>query len=446
MNQFPSVFERANHWMKTSVTLKILSIGFLVLLLMLPAALIKDLIREREYRQSGVVNEVSSKWGEAQTFCGPILTVPYYAYETTNDNKRRTLTQYAHFLPHQLDISGAVNPKVRKRGIYEVAVYNTALSIKGDFSQPDFTFANVAKEDILWEDAFISVGVSDMRGIKENIQLAWSDTTLLFEPGLPTDHVVKSGVSIAVPLQATQNENYTFDFSLDINGSKYLNFVPLGKETTVDLNSTWQHPSFDGSFLPNKHNIEDKERDGFTANWKVLHLNRNFPQAWVGKAHDVYSSAFGVSLFMPVDQYQKTMRSAKYAIMFIALTFLVFFFVEVLNKTRIHPLQYLLVGITLCIFYLLLLSLSEHISFNQAYFVAASAVIVLITAYSKSIFAKKLLVGGMGILLVGLYAFLYSLLQLQDYALLMGSVGIFLILAIIMYFSRNIDWYNLGKE
>ncbi|GAH21121.1 unnamed protein product, partial [marine sediment metagenome] len=184
----------------------------------------------------------------------------------------------------------------------------------------------------------------------------------------------------------------------------------------------------------------------FRAKWNVLYLNRDYPQKWKGNSYNIFNSAFGVKLLMPVDEYQKTMRSVKYAVMFISLTFMIFFFVEVINKKRIHPVQYILVGLALVIFFTLLLSLSEHINFNFAYLIASIATILLITAYSKTIFKSNFLTILMGSVLLILYGFMYTILQLQDYSLLLGSIGLFIVLAVAMYLSRKIDWYSLSSN
>ena len=229
-----------------------------------------------------------------------------------------------------------------------------------------------------------------------------------------------------------------FHIDLALQGSGSLFFTPVGKITEVNLRSAWGDPSFTGAFLPDQKNISPA---GFDAQWKVLNLNRNYPQAWAGDTQvDFSSSAFGVDFLLPVDNYQKSIRSVKYAILFIGLTFLVIFFVEMRGTRRVHPFQYALIGLALVIFYTLLVSISEHISFNAAYAVAATMTIGLTGLYARALFDSRkmaLLVGGTLLLL---YGFLFTVLQLQDYALLIGSLGLFAILATVMYFSRQIDW------
>ena len=435
-----SSFKSFNEWAKNSIILKLLIMGFLILVLLIPSKMTDSLIKERETTYDSATVEVGSKWGKMQTIAGPILSVPY------NDTVLEKV-KYVHFLPEKLLINGEIIPERRNRGIYEVVVYNSKLKFEGVFIPPNFSGLNLNEKDFIWEDAFLSIGITDLRGIQEKIELNWNKKKFLFSPGMESKDIIKSGVSVNVPLDTTalKESNYKFTFDLNINGSSELNFMPLGKETDVEISSTWNNPGFDGAFLPDKREIST---DGFTAVWKVLHLNRTYPQQWKGSFYKIYDSKFGVRLLFPVNEYQKIMRSSKYAILFILLTFLIFFFVEVINKKRIHPLKYLLVGLGLIIFYTLLLSLTEHINFKFAYLISSVSIILLITFYSKS-FLSKFLTFLTGIILTILYLFLYSLLQLQDYALLLGSIGLFVVLAIVMYFSRKIDYGNsddLNKE
>lgn len=444
-NSTQSTFQKFNNWFKNSISIKLISIGFLILLLMIPTSMIESLIREREMTRNSVVNEINSKWGNRQTVAGPILTVPYRTYYKDSKEITRVTINYAHFLPDDLVINGEITPEIRYRGIYKVVVYNSLLNFSGNFSRPDFAEWGIGNQNVDWDDAYISIGIPDMRGIQENIIVNWSGKNLVVNPGITNNAVLSSGVSTKVPILSDDslNTGYSFSFEINLNGSRELNFIPLGKETNVILISDWQHPSFAGSFLPDEREITE---DGFSAHWKVLHLNRNYPQKWLGDGYDIGQSEFGVYLLFPVDQYQKSMRSAKYANMFLFLTFLIFFFVEIINKMRIHPLQYLLVGFAMCIFYSLLISLSEQMNFNYAYLIASVGIVTLITAYSRSIFKDFRLTLLMGMVLVALYIFLFTILQLQDYSLLLGSIGLFLVLGIVMYLSRKVEWYTSDPE
>ncbi|MFQ5335578.1 MAG: cell envelope integrity protein CreD, partial [Flavobacteriales bacterium] len=365
-------FSKLNAWLRMSVTIRLLSITILVLLLLIPKSMITGLIEERQWTRDSAIDEVSFKWGLEQTVAGPVLSMPYYRYYKDEDDKLVRTTEYTHFLPDGLNISGEVIPTQRHRGIYDIVVYNARLHMEGAFPLPDFSEWDITDSDILWEDASLSLGIPDMRGIQEGIKLKWNDEVMDFNPGIENNEViasgvstrvpahpegrydygeveawddygqydeeggVSSGVSVRVPARAGDSATTSFDFSFDINlnGSGELYFIPLGKETNVELQSPWADPAFDGAFLPDTHHVD---KNGFQARWNVLHLNRNYPQKWHGSGQHIGDSAFGVRLLLPVDQYLKSTRSAKYAILIISLTFLIFFFIEILNGKRIHP-------------------------------------------------------------------------------------------------------------
>jgi len=425
-----------------SATFKLVTICGLILLLLIPASMVKSLIWERDNRKQGVINEINHKWGEAQTLIGPVLTVPYLVHLEDKKGKVTMVTRYLHLLPDHINIKSRINPEVRYRGIYEAVLYNTTLSMDGSFPPVPVEDLRIAPEHIVWTGAFISIGISDMRGIKESIHATLDGQQLAMEPGIETADVIQSGVSAGIQIDAAKKTR-PFRFDINLNGSQQIHFSPVGKVTTVTARSEWSDPSFGGAFLPAERSVTE---EGFTAKWRILHLNRNYPQAWKGGGHDLSQSTFGVTLFSPVDIYQKSMRTAKYALMFIVFTFMAFYISEVMNKLRVHPVQYLLIGLGIIIFYTLLLSISEQINFGAAYLISAGAVICMITAYAKAILKNRyvtLMVGG---ILIILYTYLYILLQLEDYALLMGSVGLFGVLGTIMYLTRKVDWYGMQPE
>ncbi len=426
--------KRPSFWQ--SVTFKLIIIGLLILIMLIPGAMIRNLISEREQTQVDVISEIGSKWGYGQTVNGPVLSIPYYHYIEQDDKQYREI-RFAHFLPGELVVDADITPEIRYRGIYKTVVYNTVLKISGSFDFPDTDKLKIERSSVLMDDALLQVGITDMRGIQQVLPFEWNQQELEVEPGIPTGDISGSGFHVKISLE--ERDRFDFQFELNLNGSDHLYFVPVGKSTNIRMKSSWRHPRFDGAFLPDKRDISD---DGFEASWNVLHLNRNYPQSWKGSAYHTEESAFGCFLILPVDQYQKTMRSAKYAIMFIALTFMIFFFVEILNRRRIHPVQYLLVGLSISIFYVLLLSLGEQIGFNLSYLISGVAIVGLITAYAASIFRHLKLTMILGICLVLLYVFLFILIQLQDYALLLGSIGLFVAMGLIMYTSRNVDWYS----
>lgn len=426
--------KRPSFWQ--SVTFKLIIIGLLILVMLVPGAMIRNLISEREQTQLEVISEIGSKWGYGQTLNGPVLSIPYYHYIEQEEKTYREI-RYAHFLPGELEVHADITPEVRYRGIYKTIVYNTVLKVSGSFGFPDTDKLKIEQDLVLLDDAFLQVGITDMRGIQQVLPFEWDQQELEVEPGIPTNDISGSGFHVKISLE--EREQFDFKFELDLNGSDHLYFVPVGKSSSIQMESSWRHPRFDGAFLPDERAISE---EGFEAAWKVLHLNRNYPQSWKGASYQTDESAFGCFLILPVDQYQKTMRSAKYAIMFIALTFMIFFFVEILNRRRIHPVQYLLVGLSISIFYVLLLSLGEQIGFNLSYLVSSLAIIGLITTYAVSIFRQGKPTVILCLCLAMLYAFLFILIQLQDYALLLGSIGLFVAMGLIMYTSRNVDWYS----
>ena len=447
-------------WARRSVVLKMFGIGFIILLLLVPLALLSGLIDDRERQRDTARRSVAAQWGQEQTIGGPVLTVPYTTVEVDGDGTRRTITQYAHLLPDELAVSGALTPEVRTKGIFKVVLYNAELDIEGRFPAFDAAAFGVNASQLRPDEAFLQIGLSDMVGIKDAIPVRWNGVAREADPGLTTSDVFQTGVQLPVELA---EDGSTFSFALDLNGSRTLGLLPVAKETTLELSSPWDTPNFTGAFLPEERTVTDS---GFEASWRVLHLNRNYPQAFTGgfrgstalvvPSGDRYDyvepggsggpSAFGVELLLPVDEYQKTDRAAKYGALFVFLTFLTFFFVETLAGRRIHPIQYLLVGFAVTLFYLLLLAFAEYIAFDGAYALAAVAVLALVTLYSRAIFSEWRLALVVGGLLALFYGYFYVLLQLEAYALLVGSLGLLLTLATVMYLSRRVDWYGDAGE
>lgn len=432
--------------LKNNIYFKVATIVVISLLLLIPTSMIRSLINERESTQNDAIREVSSKWGEEQTISGPFISIPYYRYVKEFSKKDSTekivqLKEYLHILPTQLNISGNINPEKRYRGIYEIVVYNSKLKISGNFNKFDLAAIDIQQKNILFDKAEFVVGINDLRGIEEQVKLTWGNQSLSFNPGVSSNDIVRSGINALIKIDPNDSTTYNFSLNLDLKGSQLLYFTPVGKVTDIKLSSEWPNPSFNGAFLPDSREVSEK---GFKANWNVLHLNRNYPQIWTSNRHSIDNSSFGIDLILPVDNYQKSYRSIRYAILFIGFTFLVFFFIEVLNKIFIHPIQYILVGVSLIVFYTLLLSISEHLKYNVAFIVSAIATLLLIAGYVRAILKSNTLTILVSGILTVLYSFIFVIIQLQDYALLIGSIGIFIILGLVMYFSRKIDWYNLN--
>ncbi|WP_044211175.1 cell envelope integrity protein CreD [Flammeovirga sp. OC4] len=431
-------------WAKNTVMVKVGIITILMLLLLIPLSMIESIIYERENMNRKAIKEVSSKWSNEQVVKGPILTVPILMERENQEGEVIEYTQNWYLLPQELKIDGKVDPKSLNRGIYDIIVYTSNMDLKGQFDLKSIPRPADFKE-ILLDKAFLTVGINDLRGIKNQIKVKWNDTILDIEPGSKIPSLVESGVTIPVDLSKDKNSKYDFSFNLILQGSKNLSFIPLGATTEVSMNSKWDSPSFVGNFLPDTREVTE---EGFSAKWTVLQLNRNFPLQWMAgefkQFNNLDNTAFGVDLLIPINDYQTSMRSAKYGAMTIALTFLIFFLVEVINKTRIHPLQYAMVGIALCLFYTLLVSISEHSSFNLAFGIASVAIVSMISLYSLSLFKNKKLSLMLMLILFGIYTFLFITLQMVDYALLMGSIGLTIILGATMFYTRKINWYQLN--
>ncbi len=439
-----SFLEKINNWLKNSLSLKLITITFLMLILLIPASMIKSIITERQYLRESTISEVSQKWANRQNINGPVMTIPLTYEEKVDKDEIRDYMKYLHILPEDLQIDGTIDPTRLRRSIYEIVVYESALSIKGNFKINKSIDKNNLKR-INYDQAFITMGVSDLRGIQNQMKLQWNDTELEVEPGSKIPEIIRSGVTIALP-DLSDLVDSTFDFGLDIDlqGSQNISFTPLGKTTDINISSEWPDPSFNGSFLPDERDVTEA---GFSAQWKVLQLNRNYPQSWIGNdySNNIKSSSFGIDLILPLNDYLKSTRAAKYAAMTIALTFLIFFVIEILNHRKIHPFQYTLVGFALLLFYILLISISEHLNFNMAYFISSIIVVGMITLYSMSVFKKNKLSILLMAILSSLYGFVFTTMQLTEYALLMGSIGLAVILGLTMYFTKNINWYKLNE-
>ncbi len=421
-----------------SYSIKMIIISGLAILLLIPSFLIREIIQERIDLSEKVKNELYSQWGGRQIISGPVLNVPYTETLPASPNQAPAeRTGIAHFLPELLEADGILHPETRKRGIYEVVVYEGKILLKGTFAKPDISRLDNQDARYNWDAAYFTIGISDMRGIKNMPELVINGLSCRVDPGVADADLFPSGITIKTDSIGLQEE-LNFQIELVLNGSEDFSVEALGKTSIVTLQSDWAHPGFTGGFLPVNRQVTS---GGFTADWLVTHLNRNFPQQWLDGKFSTHEADLGVELLIPVDHYQKSMRSVKYAILFIALNFIIFIFIEIKSRTRIHPFQYAMVALALLIFYVLLTSVGEQIGFNRAYLVSSAAVTMLISWYAFTILQNLRMAAWITFLQISLYSFLFTILQLQDYALLAGSIGLFVILAIIMRASQKIKWY-----
>ena len=441
--------ERLASSIRSSQMLRLFSVGLLALLLQIPISMIGGLVAERQERRQAAVTEVSSKWGNVQSIIGPVLIVPY-TYRSTETSASglqitRTETRNAIFLPEQLRVRGSIDAELRHRGIFSIPVYKVGLTLEGEFTRPSFAELGLEPAGVAWERAQLAIGISDARAIQQETAVTWNGKPVPFLPGTGAFTDGGTGIHAVVGL-ANGGQRAQFSFPLSLNGSLGVYLTPFAQNTIVELQSNYGHPSFQGNWLPVERSVSDA---AFRAKWSIPFLGRNYPQAWkaeVGIRKEIDGSRFGVELVNPVDHYRMAERSVKYAGLFILLTFATLWLIEVLAGVRVHPIQYLLLGGALCLFYLLELSLSEHLGFPLAYTVASFSVVALVAGYSVVVLdhiRRALFVIAVVSLL---YAYLYILLMNEDYALLIGSVGLFLILAAIMYATRRVDWYAVGTR
>jgi inner membrane protein len=417
-----------------SFTLKIVLLGFLGLFLLIPLEMIKSIIGERQKNSENVRKEIAFQWAGQQTISGPILNIPVRVFPSGKDAE--PYKTVFHLMPESLSVKGDIATEKRYRSIYQAVVYTAGLNISGDFAIPEIITGE--KNEILWNEAYYTMGISDNRGLKGGVLLKTDSATLEAVPGLKDTDLFSTGISFPVILNGTV-KTIPFTVSLKISGSEGLSFTPVGKTTEVSLMSKWNSPGFKGNFLPVERSINDA---GFNAKWLVTNLNRNFPQVWSGNAYNPVTDSFGVDFILPVDHYQKSLRSAKYGILFIALTFLALIFAEMALKETIHVFQYLLVSLGLVLFFSLLNALSEYTGFNIAYLVSASSTIILISFFLRNLFEKRLSVLLISGLLIFLYSFIFILLTLNDYAYLAGNIGLFVLLAITMILSVKLNLFK----
>lgn len=436
---------------------KIVTIFLLMILLMIPLTMIEDVVSERSYFRDQASDSIAESWTGAQKVLGPVLVVPYteqYEEKVWDENLKgykeemRTEAKQLFILPEMVKIGGGLRSEERTRGLYTVPVYTADLSVAGVFSNERILkTATESKHDLTWEKAYLTIVVSDTRGVVTQPKLNWAGSEVIFMSG---SGIAEQGNGMHADLgllETSANQEYAFDFAVTLHGMETLEFAPVGNSTSVALKADWPHPSFIGRYLPEQREISDT---AFTADWKISSFSSDMPRLMdkcrQGNCNPFMANTFGVSLVNPVDIYQQTERSVKYALLFIILTFVAFFLFEVMKELRLHPMQYLLVGMALTVFYLLLISLSEHVDFAWAYLGAALASSVLVGVYISAVLhSAKRAMAFTGVLWL-LYAMLYAILRSEDNALLMGSLLLFGVLALVMMVTRKLDWYQISDQ
>jgi len=436
---------------------KALVMGFLLVILLVPLAQVEDLVGERVGMRETAATRVAQSWGGAQTTAGVLLAIPVETTHVVIDRTaagRETQRTEVHrnvlyVLPDTLTVNATADPGIRAVGLYETPVYTAYVQISGEFVNRDFAQLLTEKQgrEVKWAEARLLVLNSESRALRAVDDLEVAGERL---PVAADSYAGSAGVSTSVPVAALRdNATIPFRLKLTLAGSSQLSFLPLARKADITVKSAWPHPKFEGAPAPLDPKIS---KDGFTARWSVLEINRNFGQSWYDnqvRAGEPAEASFaglgvGVSFYEPVDIYQRNYRAVHYAVLLIVITFLTFFLWEHVSGIAIHGMQYLMVGLALALFYLLLLALSEHLSFDIAYAVSAGALVGLITVYLTGVLRRLSLALGAGAGLATLYTMLYWILRSEDYSLLMGALLLFGVLATLMIATRRVDWANVG--
>lgn len=449
-------------WLGHSMFWRFALVAALIALMTIPLSMVKDVVYERNNLYNSVQSEVAATWGQRQQLRGPALLVPYTerfdTVEVLTDKEgnetKKNKTVYKHrtaiVLPDDLNIEVNLLGQSRKRSIYETLVYNADVTIEGKFTRPNIESLSDHIDIIHWDRAWFSLGISDTQSINKVSALSWGSQAQLidFEPGTKITKAISSGFHAPMKLNPAAQDsdsslriNLPFSLDININGSQGFYFSPFGKTTNVSIQSDWPHPSFQGNVLPDEHDIQ---QDGFVAKWSVPHLARNYPQLWTLETQDFDLEEFsaGVNLFESVSLYSQITRAIKYGVLFLVLTYVTFLLFEMGLGHRLHIIQYGVIGLALSIFYLTLLSLSEHAGFFKAYWSAATIIITMISLYVLAAIRNISRTSIITLLLTGLYGLLFTMLRLEDYALLTGSALLLVALAAMMYLTRNFGRQN----
>ena len=443
--------------MNRTLGFKLGAIALLILLLLIPLAMIKGLVNERQYQRDTVLQDIARSSSYRQQITGPILVLPYTRHWQEWKTNAKTGERYEeerqsrgrlYFLPETFVLNGHVETEQRARGIYKALLYRSDNRVSGSFKLPANLGLGASLAQYRFEQAFLTVGISDIRGISSDLKLQFNGASLDFAPG-SGDERFGSGVHARLPAIDSRGEQpLSFAFDLKLQGTEQLGITPVGRDSRVELSADWPHPSFVGEYLPVSREIGSA---GFRAQWQTSFFATDMEQALQAcvtqnNCKGLGARHFGVSFVDPVDQYLKTERSIKYALLFMALTFALFLLCEVLGRLVVHPVQYALVGLALALFYLLLLSLSEHLGFALAYAIAATACVALIGFYVSHVLGSARRGTAFAGLLALLYGLLFGVLGAEDYALLLGSLLVFAVLAGFMWLTRKLDWYSVGRS
>lgn len=431
-----------SHSRTGSLLPKLVAVTLLVMLFHIPLQQISSLVQERQATREAAESAVADDAGAAQDITGPILSVPYEG----GTGKPAERAGVLRLLPDTLKITGNVQSERRYRGIFEVPTYAAKLHFEGTFSPQLLSAAGIEPSRLHWEDSTLSLGIGDPHSIRERVVLHWDDQEAEFQPESKAVIFQERGVHTRLASLAGQHDGVRH-FSIDLNvaGSLQLRFLPLGNSTDIELHGDWPHPSFSGHHLPAARTIR---ADGFDASWSISHFGRDFPQV-LGADRSLdelrrvgTQQLFGVRFFVPVDIHSMAVRAVKYASLLLFITFTTLLLFEVCGGAVLHTMHYLFVGCALVLFYLLLLSVGEHVGFRAGYVLSTMLVMGLVGGYGASVLRSRVRAGWLAAELALQYTYFYVLLQEEDYALLSGSLGLTVLLGAVMYLTRNVDWAN----
>lgn len=447
--------------MQRNLLFKTMMVVGLTLIIYIPLVMIQSTISERMRFRSDAVRSIATDSVNAQTVIGPVLVIPYTdEYEETEEigdaktprtrTVQRKVEKRLMVFPNDLRIKGALETDHRYRGIHKVLVYSGQLMLAGDFSLPDRSALTPEKPHsrLTLSAPFIALAVEDVRGIRNIPAVTWNGKQIEFQQGSRLASLKNGMHAVLEPVDLKEKTNAAFSFDLGLDGIERLQFAPVAKNNEVTLESKWPHPQFGGRFLPAPKS-RTVDGNGFSATWNISSLATSIQHQLATDSLAPSAVAnldyFGVSFIEPINIYSQAERAVKYGLLFVALTFAAFFLFELLKQLPIHPVQYVLVGLALALFFLLLVSLSEHLRFLHAYLIASSACILLIGFYLSYVLRSWKRGLGFGLALTLLYGVLYGLLRSENNALVMGSILLFAVLAAAMVATRKIDWYQLGK-
>ena len=430
--------------MKSPLFWKVSTLLGCILLLLVPLFMVSNLISERESYRNDVEHSLRQSTSGPQKLVGPLIAIPVTEvfYKLEDEKKVEYKKSYLHFIqPESLLVEGNQRVESRSIGIYDGQIWNTDLKIKAQFSTEKM--AQLKGETMTLGQPFLVIGVGDARGIGTVKVAKINGEALSVEPGTGV-YGTLAGIHIPLSDKTLEPKTLALDMSFNLAGTGSFAVVPVGRNSEMTLSSNWPHPGFMGYYLPVKHQISES---GFQANWQSSWFANNM-QSWFAEGESPeWSSipAFSVTVATPADQYQLTDRAIKYAILLIALTFMAFFVFETLTGLRLHPMQYLLVGLSLVLFYLVLLALSEHVGFTPAWIIASLVGAIMNGMYLQAVLKSWRRSGVFVLALLGLDVVMWFLLRSEDSALLLGAAVLAMALFAVMYLTRHLDWYSLSQ-